>query len=67
MTEYAEGTHRNAADEQDRQDLTFSMAGLYRGYVKCVPIEFSLFAVAVILGMSVVTYVTKAGGLWILD
>lgn len=39
MTEYAEGTYRNAADEQDRQDLTFSMAGLYRGYVKCVPLS----------------------------
>lgn len=30
-------------------------------------IEFSLLAVAAILGMSVVTYATKAGGLWILD
>lgn len=30
-------------------------------------IDFSLLAVAVILGMSVVTYAMKAGGLWILE
>lgn len=51
MTEYGEGTQRTEAGEQGRQELTFSVTGLCKGYITCIPIAIDVAGYGVLFGM----------------
>lgn len=51
MTEYGKKTGREDADDHSSEELTFSLAGLYQGYLRCVPIALGVAGYGILFGV----------------